>query len=122
MIQYFLRELLYTAVLMVASCIVVRYFLPALLHLALEIVENCVAFAAACLLLPEYWLSTAARRRLGAPPQIAYEYGDAIAGLYRLLHTALHRAVHGLTSAAEEVPAPFVAILTGGVYLAGQLQ
>lgn len=54
------------------------------------------------------------------PP--AYEYGDAIAGLCRILHIALHRAVHGLTIAAQEVPAPFVAILTGGIYLVAQLR
>lgn len=89
---------------------------------ALEIVEDCVVFAAACLLLPEYWLSTAARRRSGCPPHIAYEYGDAIAGLCRILHIALHRAVHGLTIAAQEVPPPFVAVLTGGIYLAARLQ
>ncbi|MGH3773280.1 MAG: hypothetical protein ACRDRW_18105 [Pseudonocardiaceae bacterium] len=117
-----MRELLHAAVLMVVSCIVVRWLLPTLLQLALRIVENCMTFTAACLLLPEYWLSTAIRRRSDSPPRIAYEYGDAIAGLCRILHTALHSAAHGLTIAAREVPAPFVAVLTGGIYLAVHLQ
>jgi hypothetical protein len=38
------------------------------------------------------------------------------------MHSALHRAVHDLTVAAQEVPAPFVAVLTAGIYLARQLQ
>lgn len=115
-----LRVLLYMTVLVVASCIVVRWLLSTLLKLALAIVDHCVAFMACCLLLPEYWLSTAARRRSGYPPRIAYEYGDAITGLCRMLHIALHRAVHGVTVAAQKVPVPFVAVLTAGIYLAGQ--
>lgn len=121
-LHYIAALIAYTAVLMVASCIVVRLLLPALLQPALRTVENFVAFAAACLLLPEYWLSTAARRRSGCPPRIAYEYGDAIAGFCRILHIALRRAAHGLTIAAQEVPLPYVAVLTGGIYLAVHLR
>lgn len=113
----FLRALLYTTVLMAVGSIVVRWVLPTLLPLALGIAKGCIAFAGACLLLPEYWLSTVARRRSGYPPRIAYEYGDAVAGLCRILHIALHRSVQGLTIAAQEVPVPLVAVLTGGIYL-----
>lgn len=118
----FLRELLYAAILTGASCIVVQWLLPTLLQLTLKIVENLMTFVAACLLLPEYCLSTRARRKSGCPPQIAYKYGDAIAGLCRILHIALHRAVHSLTIAAQEVPTPVVAALTAGIYFAVQLR
>jgi hypothetical protein len=117
-IASFLRALLYTTVLMAAVSITVRWVLPILLPLIRGMAEECVAFAGACLLLPEYWLSTVARRRSGYPPRIAYEYGDAVAGLCRILHIALQRSVQGLTVAAQEVPLPLVAVLTGGIYLA----
>jgi hypothetical protein len=117
-----LRVLLYMTVLVVASCIIVRWLLPPLLKSTLAIIDHCVAFLASCLLLPEYWLSTAARRRSGYPPRLAYEYGDAITGLCRMLHIVLHRAAHGVTVAAQKVPVPCVAVLTAGIYLAGQFQ
>lgn len=118
----FLRQLLYAAILTVASCIIVQWLLPTLLQLTLKIVENLMTFVAACLLLPEYWLSTEARRKSGCPSQIAYKYGDAIAGICRILHGALRRTVHTLTIAAQEIPMPVVAALTAGIYLAVQLR
>lgn len=118
----FLHALLYATILMVATGIIVRWILPTLLQLALRIVGGCVAVAAACLILPEYWLSTVARRRSGAPPRIAYEYDDAVSGICRVVHLGLHRFVKGLTVATQKVPVSLMAVLTGGLYLAWQLR
>jgi hypothetical protein len=119
----FLHALFYAIILMVATGIVVRWILPTLLQLALKIVGGCVAVATACFILPEYWLSTVARRRLGSPPRIAYEYDDVVAGLCRFLHLTLHRFVKDLTVVVtQKVASPLIAVLTGGVYLFWQLR
>jgi hypothetical protein len=117
----FLHALLYATLLMVATGIIVRCMLPTLLQLALKIVGGCLAITGACLLLPEYWLSTVARHRSGIPPRIAYEYDDAVSGICRVAHLALHRFVKGLTIATQKVPASLIAVLTGALYLAWQL-
>jgi len=118
----FLHALLYATLLMIATGIIVRWMLPTLLQLALKIVGACVAIIGACLLLPEYWLSTAARHRSGAPPPIAYEYDDAVAGICRVTQLAMQRFVKGLNAATQKVPASLIAVLTGGIYLAWQLR
>lgn len=117
----FLYALFYAVLFMVATGVVVRWIMPTLLQLALRILGGCVAITGACLLLPEYWLSTVTRHRSGAPPRIAYEYDDAVSGICRVAHLALHRMVQGLTVATHKVPASLIAVLAGGLYLAWQL-
>jgi hypothetical protein len=118
----FLHALFYAALLMAATGIVVRWIMPTVLELAVRILGGCVAITGACLVLPEYWLSTVARHRSGAPPRIAYEYDDAVSGICRLAHLALHHCVKALTVVTGKVPSLLIAVLAGGLYLAWQLR
>ena len=77
-----------------------------------------VLWVGALLLLPEYWLSCAHRRRTGCPPRAAYEYSSAVAGMCRVTHLVLRRAMRGLAWAAWAVPMPLVAVVAGGLYVA----
>jgi hypothetical protein len=113
----FLRELASAAVVIGLVCIAVRWVLPTLLRMALAVIEDGVDLAGACLLLPEYWVSTNRRRRSRCPHRLAYEYAAGVAGLCRVLHMALRRLVRGLVVAAHAVPAPLVAVTAGGAYL-----
>lgn len=69
-----------------------------------------MAFLAAVLLLPDYWLSTTVRERRGSPPAISYQYGDAVAGTARVLPYLLRELCSGLAEGARRTPLPLVAI------------
>jgi hypothetical protein len=68
-----LREIALIALLAAVACAVVGWVLPLVLQAAAEPLTDGVAFVAAVLLLPEYWLSTAVRERRGSPPAISYQ-------------------------------------------------
>jgi hypothetical protein len=113
-----LREVLLLGVVGVSAPVVVRWLLPAVLRLLLEPLLDVIGFAAACLLLPEYLVSTVARRRTGAPPSIAYEYGALVAGAAGLVQRVLRRACRLLAVVAQNVPAAAAAAMAIGVHLA----
>ncbi|MGH3973164.1 MAG: hypothetical protein ACRDS9_07550 [Pseudonocardiaceae bacterium] len=106
----FLREIVLIALLAAVACVVVGWLLPRVLQAAAEPLTDGVAFLAAVLLLPEYWLSTAMRERRGSPPAISYQYGDAVAGTARVLQCLFRELCSGLAEGARRTPLPLVAI------------
>lgn len=118
----FLYQLVVVAVVGAAGCVAVRWVLPILLRIALGLLLDAVLCLGAILLLPEYWLSSARRRRRGRPPTGAYEYASAVAGACRAVHLLLRRGLRGLAVAAHAAPLPLVAIITGGLYVAALLR
>jgi hypothetical protein len=114
----FLYHLVITAVIAVATCIVVRWVLPTLLRMALGLLLDCVLWIGAILLLPEYWLSSARRRGTGCPPYVAYEYASAVT----VVHLLPRRGLRGLAVAAHAAPLPLVAVVAGGLYVAGLMR
>jgi hypothetical protein len=121
-VTVFLYHLVITAVIAVATCIVVRWVLPTLLRMALGLLLDCVLWIGAILLLPEYWLSSARRRGTGCPPYVAYEYASAVTGICRVVHLLLRRGLRGLAVAAHAAPLPLVAVVAGGLYVAGLMR
>lgn len=103
------------AMVIALSIVTVRWLLPLALRILLEPLRHTVDIAAACLLLPEYWLSTASRRFVGAPPYWAYEYGTAVSWVARLIHAILDRLFRGLDSVAGAVPFLVIAVAAGGI-------
>ena len=112
-----LQELLLIIVIAASACIAVRWLVPIALRLVLDILEDAVAFVAALLLLPEYWLSTTIRERQDSPPQVAYEYSAAVAGVARHLQLALRRICRGLAVAAHAAHPVLVAAIAVGLHL-----
>jgi hypothetical protein len=105
-----LREIALIALLAAVACAVVGWVLPLVLQAAAEPLTDGVAFVAAVLLLPEYWLSTAVRERRGSPPAISYQYGDVVAGTAQVLQRLLRGLCSGLAEGARRTPLPLVAI------------
>lgn len=105
-----LREIALIALLVAVACVAVGWVLPLVLQAAAEPLTDGVAFLAAVLLLPEYWLSIAVRERRGSPPAISYQYGDAVAGTAQVLQRLLRELCLGLAEGARLTPLPLVAI------------
>ena len=118
----FLHHLVVVAVVVAAGCVAVRWVLPTLLRITLGLLLDAVLCLGAILLLPEFWLSSAQRRRRGRPSTGAYEYASAVAGVCRAVHLLLRRGLRGLAVAAHAAPLPLVAIITGGLYVATLLR
>jgi hypothetical protein len=107
--------LLQVAVVAAVACPVVHWVVPIVLRAAVGILEETVGAVASLLLLPEYWVSTAIRARGGCPPQLAHEFGGAVAGTATHLQRFVRRVCLGLSRAARAVQPVVVAVVAGGL-------
>ncbi|KAA2254865.1 hypothetical protein F0L68_29215 [Solihabitans fulvus] len=110
-----LRDLLIVAVVTAAACLAVRIVLPWAVRTVTRPLQDAIDFLTACLLLPEYWVSAAARRTAGRPPRLAYEYGFALGWLASVLCTALDRLCRTAARAGTSVHPVLVAVLASGL-------
>lgn len=110
-----LHVALLAAVVIAFACLTVRWLLPLALRTLLEPLQDAIDILAAGMLFPEYWLSWASRRVIGRPPQLAYEYGSAVAWMARLVHSLIDRCFRGLEVAANAVPLTLIAVAAGGI-------
>jgi hypothetical protein len=114
----FVHHLAITVLVATLAAVGVRWLLPTLFRTGLGLLQDTLLGFGALLLLPEYWVSSAYRTRAGRPPHLAYEYGSAVAGVCRVLHSALCRVMRSLAIAAGAVPLPIIGAIAGGIYLA----
>lgn len=106
----FLREAILIVVIACSACVLVRWVVPAVLRAVSGPLADGVAVLAACLLLPEYLVSSHARRRGSAPPHLAYEYGSAVAGATDRLQRVVRGLCRVLAAGAPNAPLPLVAV------------
>lgn len=76
-------------------------------------VQAAVAALAAVMVLPEYYVSTASRRRHRDPPQFAYDYGAAVGWVASLVHQVVGWLLHGSARALRAIPVAVVAVVAG---------
>jgi hypothetical protein len=108
-------DIVLIAVVCALACLTVGWLLPLSLQILVEPVQVAIDIVAAAMLLPEYWLSRASRRIIGRPPQCAYQYGNAVAGSARLMHSIIDHCFRGLEAVATAVPLELVVLAAGGI-------
>jgi hypothetical protein len=113
----FLQQAALVCAIAALSCIAVRWLVPSAARLVLAVIEQCLALVCAALLLPEFWVSNALRKRGERPPHLAYAYANTVAGAFRFVRLSMIRGVRGLAKAARLAPLPLVAIAVGGMYV-----
>jgi hypothetical protein len=113
----FLSEVALLVVVVASACAVVGWVVPEIARRLADSLADCVAFVAAALLLPEYWVSAAARRRDRSPPTAAYQYGDAVVGTAGLVQALLRAVCRAVAAAADEVPPVAVGIVAAAVWV-----
>ncbi|MBN6042027.1 hypothetical protein [Amycolatopsis sp. 195334CR] len=99
-----LAEGFFGFVLFVAlTCLVVRFVLPVVLAVLIEPLRGVVLVVAAVLVLPEYWVSAASRRRHGCPPGLAYLYGSVVGWMAAIACRAVGVVCEGMANVAKIV-------------------
>ncbi len=112
----FFRFTFLTALVVAAACVVVRWVLPPLLVLLCHSAQDLIDLAAACAVLPEYWISTANRRRSKSPPSLlAYEYGCAVGAIAHVVHTIVGWAFRIAAKVAQTVHPLVVGVVAGAL-------
>ncbi|WP_326944419.1 hypothetical protein OG439_31915 [Amycolatopsis sp. NBC_01307] len=95
------------------ACLTTRWVAPWVLRLLAGSVQAAVAALAAVMVLPEYYVSTASRRRHRDPPQFAYDYGAAVGWVASLVHQVVGWLLHGSARALRAIPVAVVAVVAG---------
>lgn len=97
----------------IIACLTTRWVVPLVLRMLATSLQGAVAMVAALVILPEYYVSSASRRRHVPPPQLAYDYGAAVGWLASLTHRIVGSLFRNLANAIGAIPMAVVAIVTG---------
>lgn len=100
---------------MIIACVTTRWVAPLVLRMLARSIQFTIAMVAMLMILPEYYVSSASRRRHLHPPQQAYDYGAAVGWLAFLIHRAVGWIFHNLANAIRAIPVAVVAMVTGGL-------
>lgn len=103
------------------ACLLVRFVVPVVLKALIEPVREIVGVLAALLVLPEFWISTARRREGGAPPHLAYVYGNGVGRLAYLGYRGVGTVLRSLARAATTVHPLVVGIVAAAWDVAVQV-
>jgi hypothetical protein len=95
------------------ACLTTRWVAPLVLHMLARSIQTAVAMVATLMILPEYYVSSASRRRRLHPPQLAYDYGAAVGWLAFLIYRIIGWLLHNVANAIRAIPVALVAIVTG---------
>ena len=101
----------------VLACVVVRWVLPFVLHSLTGPIEDGIAALAGLMLLPEYLLTTIMRRMGKSPLRVSYDFGDAVVWAARTLRATVGIVFDGAARAAQSIPPPVVAVISGVIAL-----
>jgi hypothetical protein len=104
-------EFLVLVLLAVGVPVAVRWVVPIAARTLLALIVDIVAVLAAVLVLPDYYASTAARRRTRPPPAWAYGYGWLVVDALSSALLVVRRLLRGLAVAAHAAPPVPVAVV-----------
>lgn len=107
---------IFTAI--VIGCVGIRWIAPFALRVLAISTQNAVGTVAAVLILPEYYVSTAIRRRQLDPPQVAYDYGAVVGWIALLLHRIIGLLLLGAADVLRAIPMTLIGVLSGGLMVA----
>jgi hypothetical protein len=97
------------------ACLTTRWVAPLVLRMLARSIQTAVAMVATLMILPEYYVSSASRRRHLHPPQLAYDYGAAVGWLAFLIHRIVGWLLQNLANTIREIPLALVAIIACGL-------
>lgn len=100
------------------GCVGIRWIAPFALRVLAKSTQSAVGAVAAVLILPEYCVSTAIRRRQLDPPQFAYDYGAVVGWIAFVFHRLIGRVLLGAADALRAIPMTLIGVLSGGLMVA----